>query len=132
MDGPFSLGVLYRGVSSENDTWRVSVRVLALDPSTTCTGFAVLEGLSRDGLVDGGLIRPSASARACRLHEPGWLGEYLLREDGGLAAYRRVVDTIAEVEGLVAEFEPAVVVVEVTSGKVGTGARRGATVPRGR
>ena len=43
-----------------------------------------------------------------------------------MAAYRRVVDTIAEVEGLVAEFEPAVVV-EVPSGKGGAGSRRGAT-----
>lgn len=104
------------------------MRVLALDPSSTCTGYAVLEGLAPGGLLEGGLMRPGASKRVVGVSDEAgvadvaaWLGS---RE---LAACRRVVETLCDLRELVERVKPDRVVIEVPSGKVGTGARRGAS-----
>lgn len=103
------------------------MRLLALDPSSSCTGYAVLEGLLPADLVEGGLLKPSASKRVvgCSV-EAGNAALSSWMSRGELGAYRRVVETLEDVRGLVARVEPELVVVEVPSGKVGTGARRGA------
>lgn len=101
--------------------------MLALDPSSSCTGYAVLEGLLPGELLEGGLLKPSdskyvwaGSAEASLSDVSAWLGS------GELAAYRRVIETLEDVRELVERVKPDRVVLEVPSGKVGTGARRGA------
>lgn len=67
--------------------------ILAIDPSSTCTGYAVLRGPS---LVEAGVLRPRVR----------------------LAANDRVRAMAADFATLLADHRPDVVVVEDTSGKV--------------
>lgn len=104
------------------------MRVLAIDPSSTCTGYALLRGLGPADLVEVGLIRPSDAKAAQAVAEPSevvraWNS---CRE---LSALRRVLTVVADVEAVVAELagDAAVsVVVEIPSGLSGTGSRNGA------
>lgn len=103
------------------------MRVLSLDPSSTCTGWAVLEGLAREQLVTGGLIKPghrnAIDPAAPESKVPdlfAWYGE------PQLASIRRVVETLGDVGNLIADYEPDRIVVEVPSGKAGTGSKKGA------
>lgn len=79
-------------------------RVLAIDPSSTCTGWAVLDGLAARQLVQGGLITPDRKA----------------------PAPRRIEQILGDLDPLITEFHPDRMVVEVPSGKAGTGSRQGA------
>ena len=79
-------------------------RVLAIDPSSTCTGWAVLDGLNPADLIDGGLIRP----------------------DRGASSLLRIQETVDDVLHLLPEYQPDRLVIEIPSGKAGTGSKRGA------
>lgn len=97
--------------------------ILSLDPSSTCVGYAVLDGLEPNELCAGGLIVPSLAERVlANLAET--LQHYLKRHE--LIAYRRILSLIPEVEALLDEYRPDVTVVEIPSGKFGTGAKHGA------
>jgi hypothetical protein len=104
------------------------VRVLAIDPSSTCTGFAVLTGLGPADLVEVGLIRPSLSKAAQAAAEPGEVVRaWNSRKE--LTALRRVLSVVRDVEEVVAEVAAGgelSVVVEIPSGLTGTGAKKGA------
>jgi hypothetical protein len=103
------------------------MRVLALDPSSSKTGYALMTSLLPGGLEDAGLLVPSSSKRvatgaaeACEADVAAWFAE------GELAACRRMVETFEDVWGLYHALKPDRVVVEVSSGKAGTGSKRGA------
>jgi hypothetical protein len=69
--------------------------VMGIDPSSTCTGYAVM---SDDGLlIDVGRLRPRLDAAP---------------------PPERILAMIAELPGLIREHQPAIVVVEMPSGKV--------------
>ena len=103
------------------------MRVLSLDPSSRCTGWAVLDGLEPDELVDGGLIKPSAS-RTTKAGSPEHQAQDLADWYAGaeLAAARRILETLEDVAALVPEYQPDRVLVEIPSGKAGTGSKKGA------
>lgn len=67
-----------------------AVKIIALDPSSTCVGYAVLTGLQPSDLVDGGLItaKPASLPPVARLRQFAADLELLLREhaDAGLVA----------------------------------------------
>lgn len=97
--------------------------VMGLDPSSTIIGYAVLGGLEPGDLIAAGLLHPSL-ARELLGHMPTWQRDYLL--GAHLPAYRRTLSMIGDVTGLICEYAPARIVVEIPSGKFGTGAKRGA------
>lgn len=102
--------------------------MLAIDPASKKTGYAVLESLEPAGLLEAGLLVPSSSKRVCAgSAEAGLADVAAWFAAGELAACRRVVELLEDVRGLVEAVEPGRVVIEVPSGKVGTGARRGAS-----
>lgn len=81
----------------------MKVYLLGLDPSSTRTGYS---GFSQSGeLVDCGLIKP---------------------EKASADAIGRISSMVVELMELLVEWMPEVVIVEVPSGKVGSGERRGA------
>ena len=71
--------------------------IIALDPSSTAIGYAVL-GQIDGGLIDAGLITPDR-----KTHPP----------------LVRILAMLEELTLLICETEPEAVVIEVTSGKVG-------------
>jgi len=100
------------------------VKIVGLDPSSRKTGYAVLSGLEPGDLIDGGLIRPSLKSSAM----PGLLAAAVadMKHYTELAAFRRTLSMIGDIRAVVEEHWPAVCVVEVPSGKAGTGSKRGA------
>ncbi len=70
------------------------MRIIALDPSSTCTGYAVME--SAETLVSAGLLRPRSSDEAIE----------------------RITSMACDLRELITECRPRKVVIEVTSGKV--------------
>ena len=70
--------------------------LLSIDPSSTCTGYAVFRNKR---LVDAGLLKPTN------------------RKD---PPTKRIVEMVAELQGVLHEKKPKVAVVEITSGKVNT------------
>lgn len=79
------------------------MRLLALDPSSTCVGWAVFE---RGELAGAGILRPDRG------------------DHGALCRIRRLVERVAE---LVSTHQPARVLLEIPSGHAGRGSRAGAT-----
>jgi len=72
------------------------MQVIGIDPSSTCTGVAVVDGPpGAPVFVAGDLLRPSAS----------------------LGYVERVTEMVSDVLALVAEFPPVMVVVEMPDGK---------------
>lgn len=71
------------------------MKLLALDPSTTCTGYAVMR--SSDDLFDAGIIRPPTTAKT---------------------PLERIESICKEVAALIAEIHPHYMVIEVPSGHV--------------
>ena len=67
------------------------VRLVGLDPSTKCTGYAVLDA-ARDSLLDAGLIKPS------NMKPP---------------FYERVSEMVPDAVQVVREVAPCIVVIEV-------------------
>ena len=103
------------------------MRVLALDPGSQVVGYAVLRGLGAEDLQEGGVLRASLARSVLEKAEyPAWLKEMLYAPE--LTAWRRILSLVGEVEDLVmsAIAVGAQIVVEIPSGKIGTGARRGA------
>ena len=92
------------------------MRILALDPGSSVIGYAVMDGPTPAELVEAGLLRPA-----------GWRGS-----PPELAAWRRIRSLAAHVAVLVDEwFSPPDrhahrIVIEIPSGLIRTGARRGA------
>jgi hypothetical protein len=97
--------------------------ILAFDPSSQAIGYAALKGLGRSDLVDGGLLKPSMAKDALG-DMPAWLHAHL--RDKSLAACWRVLSMLQDAADLVEEHQPEVIVVEIPSGKTGTGSRKGA------
>ena len=96
-------------------------RILALDPSSSCIGYAVLTGMSPADLLDGGRIKPS-QARGVTADMPDWLAEHWRMRE--LRAVHGIYSMAYEVETLIAAQDPDQIVVEVPSGKAGTGSRQ--------
>lgn len=97
--------------------------VLAIDPSSRCCGYALLAGLEPGELLDAGRIVPSESTAGLRPTLPA-LAAWLERPE--LLAYRRIVSMLGDLAELVHEHRPAWVLVEMPSGRAGTGSRAGA------
>lgn len=97
--------------------------ILALDPSSTCVGYAVLAGLSPAELIDAGRLRPSMAVDAIP-DLPDWLREHLRQP--ALKAAWRVAGLVRDAVDLVREHRPRQVVIEIPSGLFGSGARNGA------
>lgn len=83
------------GGTGKTERSAVTERVLGVDPSSSHTGYAVLDG--PEVLIDCGVLRPNRDA------DPPLL---------------RIETMITELQAVVAEHEPDVAVVEVTSGKI--------------
>ncbi len=98
------------------------MKVLAIDPSSSCTGYAVLSGLAVADLIDAGRLRPSEAID--QIAGPPWRRAWL--GQGPLKAYRRVYSMIADLRDLIIQYVPDWIVVEVPSGLAGTGSRHGA------
>lgn len=96
------------------------MKLLGIDPSSTCTGYAVLTGLAPHELIDAGRIRPS-DAKALWDEVPATVRPHWLGKD--LAAMRRVESMLTDVSSIIAEHTPDLVIVEIPSGKIGTGAK---------
>lgn len=98
--------------------------ILAIDPSSTCTGYAVLAGLEPGALIDAGRLRASRSWSASAVEEPPGLG---LRRRA-LLPYGRVDEICDDISTLLEERKASLrgVIIEVPSGRIGTGGRRGA------
>lgn len=79
------------------------MKLLSLDPSSMLTGYAVMAGPA--ALLEAGLIRPKKRS-----------GPAMVRID----------DMVADLEKLITDHNPDVVLVEVTSGKVNTKRHTGA------
>ncbi len=101
---------------------KVKRRVLALDPSTTCIGYALLAGEAPSGLLDAGLLKPTERRPERNMPDMVW---WVLC-DRQLRAYRRIYSLLADVRALVNDTKPGEIVVEVPSGKAGTASKRGA------
>lgn len=97
--------------------------ILALDPSSTCVGYAVLAGLSPTELIDAGRLKPSMAADAIP-DLPDWLRDHLRQP--ALKAAWRIAGLVRDAVDLVHEHHPTQIVVEIPSGLFGTGARHGA------
>jgi hypothetical protein len=78
--------------------------ILAIDPSTTLTGWALLDGGAH--LLEAGFLRPDKT------------------RDPSMARVSAMIDGLEE---LIERRQPRAVIVEVPSGKAGTGSRRGAS-----
>lgn len=99
------------------------MKLLALDPSSSCTGYAVLVGLEPAGLIDAGQCRPSLSKTA--LGElPAWRRAHLWQDE--LTHVRKIRSICRDVADLIKEHQPGSIVVEIASGKFGSGAKHGA------
>lgn len=104
---------------------RVHNLILALDPSTTKTGYALLEpslNPDRPVLHDAGLI--VGSEERMDIRDP--MQSEIMNSDA-LAAIRRIHDITGNVLDLLTKWRPKTVVVEVSSGMAGTGSNGGAS-----
>lgn len=88
---------------------------VSFDPSSKCTGYSVFK---YGEPVEFGRIKPVSTQRGSTITAKA------LRK--GEANMRRIVDLIAEVQAVLDEFKPQVAVVEVSTGKSGTGSKQGA------
>lgn len=79
------------------------MKLLAIDPASKVTGYAVLN--ERGDVIDAQLIRASRSK----------------------LPLDRIASIIADLNGVCDEHSPSAIVVEVTSGRPGTGSTRGAS-----
>lgn len=75
--------------------------ILALDPSSTCTGYALLR--SADDLAEAGRLRPGKTRDS---------------------AVHRITAMGVELAALIREWQPDEIVIEITSGKVGCRGRQ--------
>lgn len=94
--------------------------VLAIDPSSTCTGYALATGLDPAELIEAGRIQ--ASDR--RVDGKDAVGDWLNRKE--LASMRRILSIIPDLDDVVNRYHPTQIVVETPSGKCGTGSKHGA------
>jgi Holliday junction resolvasome RuvABC endonuclease subunit len=99
------------------------MKILALDPSSSCVGYAVLTGLDPADLVDGGRITPS-KAKGVTAHLPDWLQDHLRSRAAGLGTLTGILSLCSEVRGLIDEHQPDRVVIEIPSGKAGTASKK--------
>lgn len=110
------------------------MNLLALDPASEVTGFAEMWWRTApDGSVDlhaeprllsAGLIKVTAAKRGLvgRIHqvELSWLMRF------GLESSRRIAALGCDIRDLLEDRKPCCVVIEVPSGKAGTGSKNGA------
>lgn len=97
--------------------------LLALDPSSTCTGYAFITGLEARDLVDAGRVLPNMNIKSL-----GHLSEieraWLSRSE--LYPVRRVESMLPDVAELLTRAGLSCVAVETPSGRIGSGAKAGA------
>lgn len=74
------------------------MRIISFDPSSKKTGYAVLDGLAPEQLIDAGILTPSKLA---------------------VGTVERLDTLCADIPGLFDEYNPNAAVVEITSGHVG-------------
>jgi hypothetical protein len=93
--------------------------LLAIDPASHVTGYAVLGGLESRDLVDAGLLRAS---EAIHQGTDAWLCQPELK------ACRRILSLASELQTLLAEYAGRIfaAAIEIPSGKAGTAAKHGA------
>lgn len=76
---------------------RPAMRIIAFDPSSKKTGYAVLDGLAPEHLIDAGILKPSSKA---------------------VGTVERIDSLCADIPSLFKEHHPDAAVVEITSGHV--------------
>lgn len=98
--------------------------LLAIDPSSTCVGYAILRGIGPRDLVDAGRLRPNVPRlEPAPIEDP--MRAWFRRP--GLKAARRIRQLCSDLSLLLAEWRGQIdrAVIEVPSGLIGTGAKRG-------
>lgn len=103
------------------------MKLLALDPASRVTGFAVITGLRSVDLADAGVLRASQAKAALDAVEHLNDAERRWITAHNSAALRRTYSMLPDLAALLAQHDPDVIVIETPSGKVGTGARNGAS-----
>lgn len=99
------------------------MKILGLDPSSKCTGYAVLNGLEPHDLVEAGRLKPSR-AKAVVEHMPAWQAAHY-RENVRANAYG-VLSMIPDLAGVIREHAPTRIIIEIPSGQAGSGMKKGA------
>ena len=103
-------------------------RILGIDPSSSAVGYALLSGLAPQDVIDAGVLWPESPAKfvkSCR-DEMIPLADRFRRSD--LAAVARSLSLAHAIRLLFEELGLIdAVIVEVPSGRAGTGSRRGAS-----
>lgn len=102
--------------------------LLSLDPASTITGYAVFDGPTPDNLVESGRLVSDAKQPLLPVSteepRPEWLAVWY--QEQVPAAYSRTLHLIRMVDDLISEIQPTEIVIEVSSGRAGTGSKRGA------
>jgi len=99
------------------------MKVLGIDPGSKVVGYGALTGLGPADVLDGGKLTPADDV-PCLSTLPEAIRRHVQSPE--LAAYRRTVSLVVQVAGLIREVRATWVVVEIPSGLIGTGAKRGA------
>jgi len=100
------------------------MKLLAVDPSSKCVGYAVMTGMEPGELVDGGCLTPSVD-RGLLPAYPNWLGVQAHLQGVELMHWRRIMSLGVELMRVIDEAKPDAIVIEIPSGKFGTGAKHG-------
>lgn len=97
--------------------------ILAFDPSSTCTGYAVLTGLARNQLIGAGRFFSEYKKNELPILPP-WLSTHLMQPE--LKAAWRVAAMVRDAVDIIHEYKPQRIVVEIPSGRAGKGSKNGA------
>lgn len=100
------------------------MKILALDPGSKVTGYALLKGLEPGDLLGCGLLKGSAAVGLAMDNSDCVNAWWLAGKD--CAAWRRIQSIGKDLVELLKETRPEVCAIEIASGKIGTGANRGA------
>jgi len=99
------------------------MKIMGIDPSSTATGWAIIKGLHTMDLDAYGIIKPP-SGKTQHPSLPTFLREHLA--DKRYHAFCRTLYTLEHLPRVACEAPPDLIVVEIPSGLIGTGAKRGA------
>jgi|GEM_PF-1411600 len=97
--------------------------VLGIDPSSNAVGYALLCGLEQNDIVEAGIIKPSLRNSQVK-HQCPEVDDWIKCDE--LKAFRRIIALVHDLENLMSGHKPTKVVIEIPSGKIGTGAKLGA------
>jgi hypothetical protein len=101
------------------------VKILAIDPGSKVAGYAMMTGLEPGELIECGRLK-GRSAEVTDVQYSALVESWPHLAEPDLKAFWRILSISEEIERIESEFDPDVVVVEITSGKIGTGAKAGA------